>query len=62
MFIDELYIVVGVGFGGGNSFGVDVGNLLKLMLVCGELCCIGVIIIDEYCKYIEKDVVLECWF
>lgn len=41
---------------------MDVGNLLKLMLVRGELRCIGVIIFDEYCKYIEKDVVLECCF
>lgn len=46
LFIDEIYMVVGVGVIGGV---MDVSNLFKLMLVRGELCCIGVIIFDEYC-------------
>lgn len=46
LFIDEFYIMVGVGKGEGV---MDVGNMLKLVLVCGELYCVGVIILDEYC-------------
>lgn len=46
MFIDELYILVGVGKGDGV---MDVGNMFKFVFVCGELCCVGVIILDEYC-------------
>lgn len=49
-----------MGVGGCEGFGfMDVGNLFKFMLVWGELWCIGVIILDEYCKNIEKDFVLE---
>lgn len=59
LFIDELYMMVGVGKVDGV---MDVGNMLKLVLVCGELYCVGVIMLDEYCQYIEKDVVLECCF
>lgn len=59
LFIDELYIMVGVGKLDGV---MDVGNMFKLVFVCGELYCVGVIILDEYCQYIEKDVVLECCF
>lgn len=59
LFIDELYIMVGVGKVDGV---MDVGNMLKLVLVCGELYCVGVTMFDEYCQYIEKDVVLECCF
>lgn len=55
-FIDEIYIIVGVGKGEGFF---DVGNMLKFMFVRGELRVIGVIIIDEYRKYIEKDFVFE---
>lgn len=46
LFIDEIYNIVGVGKIEGS---MDVGNLLKLMFVCGELYLIGVIILDEYC-------------
>lgn len=59
MFIDEFYVFMGVG--GGEGF-VVVFNMLKLMLVCGELWLIGVIIFNEYCEFIEKDVVFECCF
>lgn len=57
--IDEVYILIGVGVVEGV---IDVVNIFKLVFVCGELQCIGVIILDEYCKYIEWDVVLECCF
>lgn len=39
-------MIVGVGKIDGV---MDVGNMLKLMFVCGELYCIGVIMLDEYC-------------
>lgn len=45
LFIDEIYILVGVGKGEGV---MDVVNILKFVFVCGELCFIGVIIFDEY--------------
>lgn len=45
LFIDEIYILVGVGKGEGV---MDVVNILKFVLVCGEFCSIGVIILDEY--------------
>lgn len=55
LFVDEVYILVGVG----GVFGMgDVVNLLKLVLVCGILWIIGVIIWSEYKCYIEKDLVL----
>lgn len=46
LFVDELYIMVGVGKGDGV---MDVGNMFKFVLVCGEFYCVGVIILDEYC-------------
>lgn len=52
-------MVVGVG---GVEGGSDVVNLFKFVFVCGDFCCIGVMILDEYCKYIEKDVVFEWCF
>ena len=57
MFIDEIYLLIGIGLAGGNV--MDMVNILKLMMVCGEIKLIGVIIINEYCKYIEKDSVFE---
>ena len=57
MFIDEIYLLIGIGLVGGNV--MDMVNILKLMMVCGEIKLIGVIIINEYCKYIEKDSVFE---
>lgn len=58
-FIDEIYIIVGVG---GVIGSLDVFNIFKFVLVCGELQCIGVFILDEYCQYIEKDGVFDCCF
>ena len=57
MFIDEIYLLIGIGLVGGNV--MDMVNILKLMMVRGEIKLIGVIIINEYCKYIEKDSVFE---
>lgn len=58
LFVDEIYIIVGVGKIEGSF---DVGNMFKFVLVCGELYLIGVIMFDEYCE-IEKDVVFEWCF
>ena len=38
---------------------MDAGNLLKPMLACGELHCIGATTLNEYHQYIEKDPALE---
>lgn len=59
MFIDEVYMMIGVGGSEGQG---DVVNLFKLVLVCGELCIIVVIIWVEYKKYFECDLVLICRF
>ena len=56
LFIDELHTIVGAGRTEGS---MDAGNLLKPMLARGELHCIGATTLDEYRKYIEKDVALE---
>lgn len=60
LFIDEIYIVIGVGviFGGV----MDVFNLFKFVLQGGKLCIMGFIIYKEFCQYFEKDCVLFCCF
>ncbi len=56
LFIDELHMVVGAGKTEGS---MDAGNMLKPALARGELRCIGATTLDEYRKYIEKDVAFE---
>lgn len=56
LFIDELHTIVGAGKTDGA---MDAGNLLKPMLACGELHCIGATTLNEYRQYIEKDPALE---
>ena len=56
LFIDELHTVVGAGAAEGS---MDASNMLKPMLVRGELHAIGATTLNEYRKYIEKDAALE---
>lgn len=42
LFIDEIYMIIGVGLSMGSI--MDVLNLIKFVLVNGLLCCIGLII------------------
>lgn len=59
VFIDEIYLFIGVGFVEGLF---DVVNIFKLVFFCGEILCIGVMMFKEYCKYIEKDCFFLCCF
>lgn len=56
LFIDELHTLIGAG---GAEGAIDASNLLKPALARGELQLIGATTLDEYQKYIEKDVALE---
>ncbi len=55
LFIDELHLLVGAGKTDGA---MDASNLLKPALARGSLHCVGATTLDEYRKYIEKDVAL----
>lgn len=56
LFIDELHTIIGAG---GAEGALDASNILKPSLSRGEIQLIGATTIDEYRKYIEKDVALE---
>jgi len=56
LFIDEFHTIVGAGAAEGA---IDAANILKPSLSKGELQTIGATTLDEYQKYIEKDVALE---
>src|SRR5213594_1419566 len=56
LFIDELHTLVGAGAAEGA---VDAANILKPSLARGELQCIGATTLDEFRKYIERDLALE---
>jgi len=56
LFIDELHTLIGAGAAEGA---LDAANILKPALARGELQCIGATTLDEYRKYIERDVALE---
>lgn len=56
LFIDEIHMLIGAGRTDGA---MDAANLLKPMLARGELHCIGATTLDEYRKYIEKNLAFE---
>ncbi len=56
LFIDEIHTVIGAGKSEGS---LDAGNMLKPALARGEIRLIGATTVDEYRKYIEKDLALE---
>ncbi len=56
LFMDELHTIVGAGASEGS---VDASNMLKPPLARGELRSIGATTLNEYKKYIEKDLALE---
>jgi len=56
LFIDELHTIVGAGASEGAA---DASNILKPALARGELRTIGATTLNEYKKYIEKDLALE---
>ena len=56
LFIDELHTIIGAGAAEGA---VDASNMLKPPLARGELRCVGATTLNEYKKYIEKDVALD---
>ncbi len=56
LFLDELHTVVGAGSAEGA---IDAANLLKPALGRGELRVVGATTLEEYRRYIEKDVALE---
>ena len=56
LFVDELHTLVGAG---GAEGAVDASNMIKPALARGELRCIGATTLNEYRKYIEKDMALE---
>ena len=56
LFIDEIHTIVGAGSAEGA---IDAANILKPLLARGEIRLIGATTLNEYRKYIEKDVALE---
>ena len=53
LFVDEIHTLVGAGATGGGN--LDASNLLKPMLVTGEISCIGSTTYKEYRQHLEKD-------
>ena len=53
LFIDEIHTIVGAGATSGGS--MDASNILKPLLVGGELRCVGSTTYEEYRRYFEKD-------
>ena len=56
IFIDEIHTIVGAGAAEGA---IDAANILKPLLARGEIQLVGATTLNEYRKYIEKDVALE---
>lgn len=57
LFIDEIHQLIGTGRNSGGT--MDAANILKPMMARGEIKVIGATTLDEYHKYIEKDLALE---
>ena len=53
LFIDEIHTIVGAGATSGGS--LDASNILKPVLMSGELKCIGSSTYEDYKNYFEKD-------
>ncbi len=53
LFIDEVHTIVGAGATTGNN--LDTANLIKPLLVSGDLCCIGATTYSEFRRVIEGD-------
>ncbi|MCS6984623.1 MAG: AAA family ATPase [Leptospiraceae bacterium] len=53
VFIDEIHTVVGAGLGGSGS--LDAANILKPVLLKGQIKFIGATTFEEYRRYFEKD-------
>lgn len=56
LFIDEMHTVMTAGSSDG---GLNIGNILKPVLVSGEMSTIGATTVAEYRQFIEKDPALE---
>ena len=56
LFIDEIHTIVGAGAAEGA---IDAANILKPLLARGEIQLVGATTLNEYRKFIEKDVALE---
>ncbi len=56
LFVDEMHTIVGAGAAEGA---IDAANIFKPALGRGELQILGATTLDEYRKYIEKDMALE---
>lgn len=57
VFIDEVHVLVGAGATTGS--GVDVSNLIKPLLVGGEILIIGATTFEEYRNHFQKDSALN---
>ena len=56
LFVDEMHTLIGAG---GAEGSIDASNILKPALARGEIQMIGATTINEYHKYVERDVALE---
>ena len=56
LFLDELHTIVGAGSAEGS---MDASNILKPALARGQMQCIGATTLEEYRRYIEKDMALS---
>jgi ATP-dependent Clp protease ATP-binding subunit ClpA len=57
LFIDEMHMLLGAGRVKDSN--MDAANMLKPAMARGRIRCVGATTLDEYSKYIEKDVAFE---